>query len=274
LGNNSNKERKAAMRTFLYLTRPSRAGRKLARYLGVKKIRTCNSKYRPRESDLIINWGNTLLPVFEPATVINTSRGVMQASNKAIALELMEKAGVTVPKFSTDSDVAREWVEKGWTVVGRQKLRGHGGTDIILYGKDEEKQEVDELPLYTLYRKKHDEYRVHVFDGRIIDVQQKRRAKSDNRWKGNNRIRNLREGWIFARSDVSVPLSVEEEAAKAVHALGLTFGAADIGFSRKHSRATVYEVNTAPGLCATTFEAYSSAIKAVSIESLKNQYFG
>jgi glutathione synthase/RimK-type ligase-like ATP-grasp enzyme len=46
----------------------------------------------------------------------------------------------------------------------------------------------------------------------------------------------------------------------AVAALGLDFGAVDIGWNRSTRRATVYEVNTAPYVEGTTAKMYAEAI--------------
>jgi glutathione synthase/RimK-type ligase-like ATP-grasp enzyme len=50
----------------------------------------------------------------------------------------------------------------------------------------------------------------------------------------------------------------------AVQALGLDFGAADVGFN--NNKASVYEVNTACGLMGKTLEAYAEAIRHVQMD--------
>src|SRR5690606_23689172 len=118
---------------------------------------------------------------------------------------------------------------------------------------------------WVKYKKKKDEFRVHVAFGRVIDVQRKALRQTDH--EGNPidttkidfRIRNLAHGFIFKRHDISVPSCVTEEAVKAVEALGLDFGAADVIYNAAEGKAYVLEVNTAPGLEGTTVESYTNA---------------
>jgi glutathione synthase/RimK-type ligase-like ATP-grasp enzyme len=123
----------------------------------------------------------------------------------------------------------------------------------------------EEAPLYTQYVPKRHEYRVHVFQGRVIDVQRKARrhdvADEDVNWK----VRNNANGFIFARNGDAlgtVPDDVLYEATKAVTSLNLDFGAADVIFNEREALAYVLEVNTAPGLVGTTLENYTAAFEA------------
>jgi glutathione synthase/RimK-type ligase-like ATP-grasp enzyme len=247
-------------RVFLYSARPSAGARQLSRLLGIRKIRTSNSNYRPRETDIIVNWGNTVMPVFEPARVLNTVTAVGTAVNKLSAFKVMSEAGVNVPLFTEDEEKAAEWMGKGYTVIGRQLLRASEGRGILVFEPD---GILKKCPLYTLYRKKSREFRVHIFQGEVFDVQEKKRRVSDGRWSGDNCIRNAAGGWVFTRQDVQPPDDVLKEAAKAVGALGLDFGAVDCGYSDRKSRATVYEANTAPALVGSTLSNYRSVFSRV-----------
>ena len=59
--------------------------------------------------------------------------------------------------------------------------------------------------------------------------------------------------------------SVKEQALKAIQALGLDFGAVDVGYNTRENKAYVYEVNSAPGLQGTTLTAYTNAFKELLI---------
>jgi hypothetical protein len=60
------------MRKYLYSRRVSNGARALARALGIRMIKREGSKYKPRRSDIIVNWGNSTLAYdFSPATVWN-----------------------------------------------------------------------------------------------------------------------------------------------------------------------------------------------------------
>jgi glutathione synthase/RimK-type ligase-like ATP-grasp enzyme len=171
----------------------------------------------------------------------------------------MKASGVNVPEFTTRSAEACTWLEEGHKVVERALLTGSQGRGITLWEPDDSLMftwcQDDPSPLFTKYEKKLHEYRVHVADGRVIDVQMKRRRTGvEDR---DNQIRNFHNGWVYCREDIVPPADdVLDNALRAVRCLGLQFGAADIGWNQHYQRATVYEVNTAPGLEGTTLDKY------------------
>ena len=174
-----------------------------------------------------------------------------------------KEAGVPIPEFTTDRSVAQEWVESGGHVIARTLLRASQGRGIVLAGPEGSEitavRQVPAAPLYVRYAKKADEYRVHVAFGEVVDVQQKKRRLEVEDDKVNWQIRNAHNGWVFARDSVVAPDCVLAAAVSAVSALGLDFGAVDIGYNVKQNSAAVYEVNTAPGLEGTTLETYYAA---------------
>ena len=128
-------------------------------------------------------------------------------------------------------------------------------------GRCSPRRRIVDAPLYTKYIKKADEYRIHVFDGRVIDVQQKRKRRSIPNEEIDYQIRNTAGGWVYCRDNVDCPTSCNDLAIRAVAALGLDFGAVDIGYNRHDKSPCVYEVNTAPGLEGTTLTKYREAIE-------------
>jgi hypothetical protein len=76
----------------------------------------------------------------------------------------------------------------------------------------------------------------------------------------NYQIRNADNGWVYCRGGVNPPRDVLSASRRAVSALGLDFGAVDVGWNQHHESAAVYEVNTAPGLEGTTLDKYYEAI--------------
>jgi D-alanine-D-alanine ligase-like ATP-grasp enzyme len=98
-----------------------------------------------------------------------------------------------------------------------------------------------------------------VWDGNIIDIQEKKRKKETPDDQVNWQIRNHDNGFIFARSEVAPPRCILDYSLAAVSALGLDFGAVDLGYNVKREEAVVYEVNTAPGLEGSTLDAYFEA---------------
>lgn len=110
------------------------------------------------------------------------------------------------------------------------------------------------------------EYRVHVFQGAVIRLGVRVKAREDaHPW-----IRSYDAGWRLSygnegnRSEV-ILRAVRDAGKRAVAALGLDFGAVDVGYGGgEHAQTTVFEVNSAPGLDGGTLEKYAVAIKAWS----------
>lgn len=233
----------------------SASARALRDALGTKLIRISNTRFRPRPDDLIVNWGSGK-PLFHNRNYLNNPLAVLRASNKLQALQVLSEAGVVVPEFTVLQCEAQRWVDDDFAVVARTLLRSSKGQGIVMCRKGDQ---VPRAPLYTKYVPKYDEYRVHVMDGEVFDVQQKRRRRGV---ETNSQIRNERNGWVFCRQGVECPEVVADAGRRAVVALGLDFGGCDIGFTRRGSIATTYEVNTAPGIEASSLAAYVHAIRS------------
>lgn len=221
-------------------------------------VRSRSKTFRPRLSDYTVNWGNSAYSEnWLCLADLNKPPAVRRALNKLTTLTLLQENNVNVPEFTTDIDTARQWVEDGNTVIGRKTLTGFGGQGIEVYDAD---NPVEDCPLYTKYKKKKHEYRVHVFNGETIDISQKRKRKGFEDDGINTKIRNCSSGWVFCRENLQIPEDLTEQAIAAVHALGLNFGAVDIIWNARENKSYVLEVNTAPGIEGTSVELYKQAI--------------
>lgn len=102
------------------------------------------------------------------------------------------------------------------------------------------------------------EVRVHSFDGRSIraGVKAPREGMVAHPW-----IRSWDAGWRIRYDGVSAKQAQRDLAHTACRALGLTFGAVDIGLTA--TGPVVLEVNRAPGLEGGTVEVYARAIQAL-----------
>lgn len=249
-------------RVFLYpYSMASQGSKALAQALNVRRIYK-DRNYQHRPSDTIINYGHGSLPDSVnpngPFRIINNPSAINRASNKLRAFQALDAAGVPIPPFTTDLTEARQWVDEGARAVCRTVLNGHSGSGIVLASTV---NELVNAPLYTKYVKKKDEYRIHTSRLGTFDAVQKRvRAGSE----GNDfQIRNHANGWVYTRDNVNPPQAVLDAAVQAIQALGLDFGAVDIGYNTHTEQATVYEVNTAPGLEGTTIDRYAQAISSL-----------
>lgn len=208
---------------------------------------------------VLLNWGHSS-PEFNTngAIILNKPEAVSKASNKLTAFRIMKEAGVRVPEFTNDIEVARQWIEDERIVLCRKLLRANSGRGIVVAKTLEE---LVDAPLYVKYIRKEKEYRLHVFNGRVIDMVEKRRRRGFQENTGYNKyIRSYEQGWIMARDNVVVSDDVKTECIKAVNSLGLDFAAVDVIINRE-GQPVVLECNTAPGIQGTTLENYKRAIR-------------
>lgn len=175
-------------------------------------------------------------------------------TDKLTQMRNFENAGVSHPDFTTDISVASDWLASG-PVVCRAVLRGSEGRGITVA---ESVEQILPVPLYTKYFKKKKEFRVHVLNGSVIDVQEKRRRSGVD--GGDTRIRNLANGYVFCRDGVVEPEGLRDLALRATNALNYSLGAVDIAWNEHHNQLVVFEVNANPGLQGTTLENYANAI--------------
>jgi glutathione synthase/RimK-type ligase-like ATP-grasp enzyme len=206
--------------------------------------------------DYVINWGRSDRRF--NGEYVNKPEAVALASDKLQAMQRLGNYGVAQPDYTTDIEVARQWLDDGHSVVARKLLRANSGRGIVLLSP-EDADDIPTAPLYTKYIPKTTEFRVHVFGDRVLDVQEKRRRHDVPDEDVNWQIRNHGNGFVFARDDVRAPSCVTDAAVRAVSCLGLDFGAVDIGYNAKRDKCRVYEVNTAPGLEGSTLERYFEA---------------
>lgn len=228
-------------------------------------VRSNSLRFKPRPTDVILNWGNSKAPEFYKSLVeweqhFNDIEPVAIAVNKLKTFQALD-GKCNIPEWTTDHIIAGNWIEEGKDVLCRTKLTGFGG-DGIVYCEAKDHTLVADCPLYVQYKKKKKEFRVHVFKGEVIDVTQKKKRK-DFEGEVNTKIRNYANGWVYCREDIEEPEDLREQATLAIRALSLDFGAIDIIWNEKENKSYILEINTAPGICETTLEKYKQAFLSV-----------
>ena len=167
----------------------------------------------------------------------------------------MAAAGVSIPQYTTTRVGAQVLFADNGIVVCRTTVTGSEGRGIVIARTPEE---LVDAPLYTRHARHKHEYRVHVAFGEVIDFCQKKR-RSNAESSADILVRSHNNGWVFCREGVTLPDSVRDQAVAAITALGLDFGAVDVGHRVGDDRAVVFECNTAPGIEGTTVEKYTEA---------------
>ena len=247
----------------------SHSARAIAQGLNTKCVRQ-NGTYRFVPGHLPVNWGNSHVPRWgTPQAVqqmLNKPQNVVIASDKIQTFtQLATAMGNDLVPWTTNRRVASEWLAnpiyrgKLNAVVCRTLTRANSGRGIVLAKTPEE---LVNAPLYTRYKPKRDEYRIHASSRfGVIDGAIKLARNGVRETDGFNQyIRSHDNGWIFAREGLQIPAPVAAAAERAVSILGLDFGAVDIGFHPDHG-ISIYEVNTAPGVEGQTLANYISLFR-------------
>ena len=108
----------------------SRTAKVLSRALNIQRIKRENSRYIPRASDVILNWGSSEIP-FDLSTgcptFINDPGCVGNAIDKQRTFEILQEANVTIPTWTADRERAQRWLDRGKVVMERSLTRASGG---------------------------------------------------------------------------------------------------------------------------------------------------
>lgn len=163
-------------------------------------------------------------------------------------------------EYTTDPSVACEWVNQDYTVFGRKYLNSSCGKGIIIFeGTNNATDGVNTCPVYTKYKKKKREFRVHIFKNKVVMVCEKKRKKDFN-GERDTKIRNLANGYVFTQSVENEPNGLRELALKAAQVSQSDFRGVDIGYNEKNDELFVIEVNSAPGIQGSNVNRYIEAI--------------
>lgn len=174
--------------------------------------------------------------------------------DKIAQMRAFERAGVPHPPFTTDPNAIGTLDSK--TIFARTLVNSTNGRGIVEFDVDDP---VPQAPLYTAYIPKKAEYRVHVFNGEVVDVQQKKKRRGFE-GERDTRVRNVANGYVYVRDGVVPPTGLTQSAVDAVEACGYAYGAVDIIYNEKRGQWYVLEVNSRPGLMGTTLDNYAEAL--------------
>ena len=172
-----------------------------------------------------------------------------------------KEQGLSSLEFTTDDEEAFRWCTRDKiTVFGRRYLNSSCGKGIVVEEPNETSNFTMRLPVYTKYRKKKREFRVHIFRDKVVAVTEKRkRAGFDG--ERDTKIRNLANGYVFCRELLSPePEGLRELALRARNVTQSDFCGVDIGYNERNNELFIIEVNSAPGIAGSNINAYIDAI--------------
>lgn len=177
--------------------------------------------------------------------------------DKLTQYQWFKDQGLSTLDFTVAKGAVLEWLANGNVVFGRKLLNGSCGAGIVVM---ENADAFESCPVYTLYKKKKREFRVHIFRGNIVAIVEKKRRKE---WDGKTdaKIRNLENGYVFCQTDeATLPKDIHDLALKASKVTKSDFAGVDVGYNEKLDELFVIEVNSSPGVEGTNVERYCDAI--------------
>lgn len=238
-----------------------------------------DGNFKGNAQSVVITWGNTgrfTNPGLGMARrFLNHPAKTSAAASKLSTFRLLDQAGnVRIPAYTETVGVAAGWLQRGHKVVARFSLSAHSGAGIViadangtLYADENfRNRNFFSAPLYTTYVPKKDEYRVFVFGNTAHFAYHKKCARDVPEDDRQFMVRTHSTGWNFAKVEIDdVPAEVRTYAVNAVAALGLDFGAVDVGWNSTKKQATVYEVNSAPGIAGGTVGVFLDGLLGIEL---------
>lgn len=203
-------------------------------------------------------------------TTVRTNKVQLQYGDPLNKLEQYKKfqsMGLSSLEFTQDKSQVNNWLSNGCTVFARKLLNSSCGKGIVVI---EPGDSVPDAPVYTKYKKKKQEFRVHVLNKQHVVAIVEKRLKSN--WTGptDHKIRNLANGFVFCQ-EVNIGPQLTQRlwqlALEASKVTSSSFVGVDIGFNHHNDDLFVIEVNSAPGIEGSNVNAYVSKI----LENHENQ---
>jgi len=257
---------------FVYSWKICASGKRLAKHLDIP----CYSpKFGrpPVQPKVLFNWGywGCKLPIYYLFSyIVNSDRSVYQTADKVLAYQIMQEHQIPVPDWTITHCSAKILLDLAptHTILARKNhCKGGRGIQVV--------SNPDEIPyadFYTVFIDKQWEGRAHVFQGKILDIVEKRPLTVD---AINSVAWNKKQGFKFFH-ELSITSeqvkTAKELSARAVNIFQLDFGVVDIILD--HGQFYILEVNTAPGVSIPrTIEAYVEGLTQIynsKIEEIKN----
>jgi glutathione synthase/RimK-type ligase-like ATP-grasp enzyme len=205
--------------------------------------------YNSRKGDILVNFGSSSKR-YSGTVFLNHPDKAKLAINKLYCFRALQPH-VNVPRFTTSRTEAQSFSRP---VYERHLLCGTQGKGIIVNNTNN----LNPAKLYVEGLQVKREYRVIVIKEKIITsmIKVPRHSRSPD-----YTVRNLSNGWRFSYKTpyINELYLVNEEAIKAIKAIGLQFGAVDLIVTTDNKIYTL-EVNTAFGLGKRNIKIFSDAL--------------
>lgn len=245
-------------KVLLYSRSAVLTGRKLGKALGIRATRL-HKDIHP-DSNVVIRYGHRF-GMFSRDTETNSGKVIAICADSLKFFEFCKEAGFYCPEYISP----KEYEPEDYPFFLRKRLH-YGGKDIKVVEDREQYDEFVEPDSYIVVpsRIKY-EIRVHVINHEVVRVFKK---VGDPENEDKYPIRTAHKGWKY--SLVKPPYGERYVKARLLsvelsRALGLGFGAIDLGLDKDKKQYIIFEVNTAPSLInnENTFEMYLEYFKGL-----------
>ena len=240
---------------ILYSNKSSKTGKDLLRKFSTVARKAFRKRTSKRyAADLVLRWGSTEeFPRLTSRVELNTLQATRNASDKLVMMKKLVEARISTPDvmfINNNLPFAESLYPNYKDESGKFYVRG----------ANQEVRYTDSIRSGDLYvsrpvPNKRREYRVHVFDGKILEIYEKvPQEEGVTIFKAHN-CRFER------RNPENCRLSQEDQqmCIDAVNALGLTFAGVDLA-RNKDQECFVLEVNSSPALNSLNIERYFERI--------------
>lgn len=230
----------------VYNKRSAATGRQLFETLkeafkGVAEVRRLSNKKKTfaKKPSVIIRWGNSYTQ-HKDALDIQPIEAVRNASDKGLMMDILSND----PEIPTPEAVVFDGESSAW-----RDLLDDSGKAFFRNAHDQIRYrsspiEGDKYALRPINKQR--EFRVHVFNGKVIGVYEKIPSSPDDKIYKNDNC-DFRRIDLANDSMRKTIKGVRPAAKKAVEALGLLYGGVDVVMDENNS-PFVLEVNSSPSL--------------------------
>jgi len=264
-------------------------------------------------NDILIGWGTKTKQDFNLplGKILNHPNAIRKNRNKFSALEVMKAHRDLAGNIAIccKADQVKRKMQDGamaLPMVGRKNYhQGGAGWWTCICDSHIDLAIAEGVQYFQKFLDIKTEYRIHVFDGKIIYAVKKVENATEAGWIAQRRekildyaqkndihvdratmdyvlgklykeqqlpdriVRSNHRGWKFSSVALNLlPAALKNTAIKSVEALGLDFGAVDCCVDM-NSHPWILEINSGPGLHGTTLEKYTAAFKAKIAELQK-----
>lgn len=177
------------------------------------------------------------------------------AVDKLQQYKWFQQQGLSALEFTTQQSVAKEWSNNGVVVIGRKLLNASCGAGIEVF----DNQTPSGCPVYTKYKPKKREFRVHIFKDKVVAIVEKKLRSGH----AASKIRNLANGYVFCQDislDGSLRSRIEVLGLAASKVCNSDFKGVDVAYNEKNDDLFVIEVNSAPGIEGSNVDKYVKVI--------------